>query len=192
MRQSMAFLSFSLNRGVTKEIPTNELSLKSKISCPSSRGSYMETERTKQVLEKQHIVSLLRSFARQIQSLEEDEIGRLLAGDWRIEVGLGKSMRRNRTRARCSPIELERLRHELSSTVSRESAKELIENVVRSREDLTDLAKALDIPAPKRSSTENLKDRLIEATVGFRLRSAAIRGNDYSPDKQASSSTRRP
>lgn len=143
-------------------------------------------------LEKRVVVSLLRSFARQIHALEEEEFSRLVKGDWRIEIGHGKSSRHRRAIARCSAAELQRLRSALASTASRESARELIEGVVHSREDLTELAKALDIPAPKRSSTEDLKERLIEATVGFRLRSAAIRGNDRPLDEQRNISTTKP
>ncbi|OAV70500.1 hypothetical protein Barb4_01328 [Bacteroidales bacterium Barb4] len=45
------------------------------------------------------------------------------------------------------------------------------------RAELEVIARGLDIPFQKRDRTDRLKDKIIEGTIGFRLRSQAIRSN---------------
>ena len=63
----------------------------------------------------------------------------------------------------------------LQNTDTREHARELIDSFLHTKEELTRFARVLDIPVPKCISSEQIKDRLVEGTVGYRLRSAAIR-----------------
>jgi len=45
-----------------------------------------------------------------------------------------------------------------------------------SKIDIENIAKKLDVPFQKKDSIEKLKYKIIERTIGFRLRSQAIQG----------------
>ena len=118
---------------------------------------------------------MLKAFVRRIEELDEADFDRVIAGDWKIEVGGGGPEPKRSGGDVCSSEEIERLRDELGGVSSRERARELIDGTLRSKADLAAFAKALDVPAPKGASVERLRESLVEATVGFRLRSVAIR-----------------
>lgn len=139
---------------------------------------------------KQQFVSLLRDFARQIQAMDDAQIERILAGELRIEV---RAPEKDRAKARegkagCSNLEMELLRRELQEAGSREQARVLIDRYLHSKADLVHFARMLDISAPQKSSSDDIKTRLVESTVGYRLRSAAIRGNMSAPPDSTGSS----
>ncbi|WP_047450799.1 hypothetical protein [Alistipes sp. ZOR0009] len=63
---------------------------------------------------------------------------------------------------------------ELNKMNSREDGLKLIVDKCSSRLDFEALAKKLDIPFTKKDTIEKLKDKIVEGTIGFRLRSQAI------------------
>lgn len=125
---------------------------------------------------KQQVVSLLRDFANQIQKMDDSELESVLAGELRLEIRPPqKKSKKQRTRNRCSDEEFEKLQGALQNTDTREQARELIDGILHTKEELTRFARVLDIPVPKSIPSEQIKDRLVEGTVGYRIRSAAIR-----------------
>ena len=138
----------------------------------------MESNALKKPSPKQQVISLLRDLASQIQAMDDSEFERVLSGKSRLEIRPPKKKsEEQQPRIRCSDEDLERLREALRSTNTRERARELIERFLHTKAELTRFARVLDIPVPKSTSSEQLKDRLVEGTVGYRIRSAAIRGN---------------
>lgn len=131
---------------------------------------------------KQQIVSLLRHFATQIQAMDDDEVQRILDGELKMEIRTPQPAKRSPRKARrCSDAELHELHDLLGRTSTRERALELINAKLQSKADLTRFARVVDIPVPREASSGALKDRLVEATVGYRIRSAAVRGNATVP-----------
>lgn len=127
---------------------------------------------------KKLVVSLLRDLARQIQAMDDSEVESVLAGQSRIEIRPPVAKPEgSRTRSRCADKDLARLQYRLRHTDTRQRARDLIDELLHTKAELTRFARALDIPVPKSISSEQIKDRLVEGTVGYRLRSAAIRGN---------------
>ena len=125
---------------------------------------------------KQQVVSLLRDLASQIQKMDDSEVESVLAGESRLEIRPSqKKSKRQRTRNRYLDEESEKLQDALQNTDTREHARELIDSFLHTKEELTRFARVLDIPVPRSISSEQIKDRLVEGTVGYRLRSAAIR-----------------
>lgn len=138
----------------------------------------MKPNGRKQSSPKQQVVSLLRDLARQIQAMDDSEIESVLAGHYRLEIRPpAMKQKRQQTQVRGSDDEVARLQDALRTTDTREQARQLIAELLHTKAELIRFARALDIPVPKSASAEQLKDRLVEGTVGYRLRSAAIRGN---------------
>ena len=125
---------------------------------------------------KQQVVALLRNVARQIQAMDEATLNRVLEGGFRIDAGLPSKPKPTSKPSACSDEQINKLKAALNEIDNHEEARRVIGNSLGSRAQLVGFARALDIPAPKNSTSEELKDRLVEATVGFRVRSAAIRG----------------
>ena len=139
---------------------------------------------------KQQVVALFRNFAKQIQAMDEVTLSRVLEGGFRIDTDLPRKPKQTRKQSACSDQQLRELKAALSEIDSHEEAKLVIGNSLRSRAQLVSFARALDIPAPKNATSEEIKDRLVEATVGFRVRSAAIRGRPRTYSSQDSSMSR--
>lgn len=74
----------------------------------------------------------------------------------------------------------EKIRADLSSMNSSEQGQNYIEALGLTRERLRHLASALDLHVPRSDTAEKMKDRIVEATIGYRLRSEAIRGQHAS------------
>lgn len=71
---------------------------------------------------------------------------------------------------------LKLLKEELYNSDDKEGGFLLLEKHSLTRNQLAALAKLLDIPVTKRDSVEHVKRKIVDATIGFRLRSQAIRG----------------
>jgi hypothetical protein len=137
---------------------------------------------TKRTSVKQQVVALLHHFAKQIQAMNDDDVERILDGDLKIEIRpADKQTKRREKPNRCSNEEMSQLNYALGKANTRERAVELIDGMLQSKTDLTRFARVIDIPVPKEASSRDLKARLVEATVGYRIRSAAIRGDACVP-----------
>ena len=68
------------------------------------------------------------------------------------------------------------IRHALELSNSREEGAALLKEKCSTKEELTRLAKYLDLPVQKLDKIDQISERIIEATIGFRIRSAAIQG----------------
>lgn len=137
---------------------------------------------------KQQVVALLRNVARQIQAMDEATLNRVLEGGFRIDADLPSKPKPTKKPFACSDEQISKLKAALNKTNSHEEARRVIGNALGSRAQLVSFARALDIPAPKNATSEELKERLVEATVGFRVRSAAIRGRSMNVRTGPSSS----
>lgn len=71
---------------------------------------------------------------------------------------------------------LTRLKERLYEMTSREEGMILLEQECPTRDNLASLAKLIDLPVSKRDTRDHLKAKVIDTTIGFRLRSQAIRG----------------
>lgn len=123
---------------------------------------------------KGQFVSFLRQLMRQLEGMDNAEFERFFAGQFNIELRAPRS--RRLPKAACSDELVEKLKSTLDKAGTREEARKLIDRSLRTKSDLMRLAHMLDIPAPKRATSEELRDRLVEATVGYRIRSAVVRG----------------
>ena len=63
----------------------------------------------------------------------------------------------------------------LEKLVTREEGAELLKEACKSKEDLNRISKHLDLSI-RTNTTEQLVERIIENTIGYQLRSAAIQG----------------
>jgi hypothetical protein len=119
----------------------------------------------------------LRRLALLVGALSDDELTKIADEAYHIELKITKK------RARDENVEgdvedTKLLIGRLSAFLNREAAVEYLSSGHATRKALEPLARALDIPIMKQDKTENLRDKIVEATVGARIRSLAIQGSD--------------
>ncbi|MGA5817223.1 hypothetical protein ACPC54_05095 [Kitasatospora sp. NPDC094028] len=121
-----------------------------------------------------------------LQSLSPEQVEDLLAGRARIALVKRPAPRETKPPSGAPGVDLDRLRAELSAATSREAGEEHLESRKLTRTDLQALARALDIPVRKGDNMSAIKEGIVEATIGYRLRSGAIRGNPPAEDEPKS------
>ncbi|MFD4697601.1 hypothetical protein [Streptomyces niveus] len=112
-----------------------------------------------------------------LQSLSPEQIEDLAAGRYRISLVRTQAPREAKGSRSGPSVDLEQLRIDLSSAESREAGEEHLKNKRLSRADLQALARVLDIPVRKGDNMDAIRESVVEATIGYRLRSDAIQGN---------------
>ena len=134
----------------------------------------MSEEKGVEGFTKRELVALLQSLSRLIQAMDEADVERLISGT-KVQL-YGKGRGKIEQSSACSESDLNSLKGNLLDAESREVARDLIDRNLQNKADLFAMARVLDIAVPKSVTSEHLKERLVEATVGFRVRAAAIRG----------------
>lgn len=120
------------------------------------------------------VIALLKQFTRFVERLTAVDISNLSNGKKRLSIELvdGKKS----TNEKISSINLQEIADSITKINSREDAEELVKDFKKA--DLLRLAKILDIPVQGNEDIVRLKEKVIESTVGFKLRSQAIQSTD--------------
>jgi hypothetical protein len=74
--------------------------------------------------------------------------------------------------------QIDTIRRRLDALPTREAGEQMLNAEVQGRSQLIQIAKAIDIPVNKRHTIQEIIEKIATATIGFRTRSAAIRGQD--------------
>lgn len=75
-----------------------------------------------------------------------------------------------------SPLDSDSVRRKLSSFDSREELGEFIRNNYPKKTDIVSISRLIRVPVIREDNYEALVEKLIDATIGYKLRSRAIRG----------------
>lgn len=122
------------------------------------------------------ILVVFRRLTEALDALSEDELKKLSDPQYVVEV---KAIRR---RTRDEPGLLppdttaEDAIAQITSLPSRQDAQALLDSKFSSKKALELIARKLDIPIIRQDKVEDLRDKIVEATVGARIRSQAIQG----------------
>ncbi|NKC13194.1 MAG: hypothetical protein GKR94_13645 [Gammaproteobacteria bacterium] len=133
-------------------------------------------------LPNQKAVQLLQELAKQLARLPASDIEAVISGAARIRVVVEDTKAgQKRASDSIADSELVALVEEMRQCKTRQAAISALERVGSTKTILARVSRLLDLPVQKTSSAEMMAEKVIEATVGFRLRSAAVEGrNDAS------------
>jgi hypothetical protein len=123
-----------------------------------------------------NIITIFRRISEAVESLSVDEIKRLSDPQYEVEV---KAIRRRSKDELVTPVDLvnvDEIIKELFSSATRQDAQTYLDSKYSSKKLLELIARRLDIPILRQDKVEFLRDKIIETTVGARLRSRAIQG----------------
>lgn len=124
-------------------------------------------------------IEILRQVSNFLKRLTREEIEGLSSGQLRLACVSPRQKRQSSNIIAVDTVDPEQLRSILSSMDSRDSGYEYLENLGLNKDKLRRLALGLDLPAPHSDTVDKIKDRIIEATIGYRIRSEAIRGESH-------------
>ncbi len=128
--------------------------------------------------QKDVLVGLLRDLAKQVQALDDQEFENILTGMARIELRIVSQVQ-NKGRlkkVRFTESQMLEILNALEKMKTREEGAKLLKEKCKIKEDLISLSRYIDLPVQKSDKVEQLLKRIIEATIGYRARSAAIQG----------------
>ena len=118
---------------------------------------------------------LLKHLAKAAERLTDDEIADVIAG--RLRLTLTAETVTGRSAAAKESQDFSNLITSLKSVGTRDAAHKLIEDSALTRSQLTQLARSLDLPTQGNDNVARIQEKIVEATIGFRLTSSAIQKN---------------
>ncbi|MEV7349232.1 hypothetical protein AB0N48_09905 [Micromonospora chalcea] len=118
---------------------------------------------------------VLKELSSFLRNLTEEELGQILDGGAEIAVVPRSPTRPAAKNELPDNVNVDKIRTELLSMSTREEAATYLLKLGLTRTMLQALNAAFDLPVRKSDRVEDLRSNLVEATVGFRLRSSAIR-----------------
>ncbi len=125
--------------------------------------------------EQEKTAEVLRRVSLFLRTLTDGQVDDLITGRARINL-VTIAASKSTTKARgIKELDIHRLREELGNKSTREEGMTVLENLSLTRESLRRVAAAMDLPTPRTDTVARLKERIVEATIGYKLRSKAIR-----------------
>ncbi|WP_442809006.1 hypothetical protein [Trinickia soli] len=138
-------------------------------------------------------ITALDKIVRAIKSLSEVELQKL--GDSNFEIQIKLVRKRSDDAPQASMFPLDEVAAKLATFDDRREAQVYLRSVAETKKDLERVARHFEMVISKQDTVDILADRIIETTVGARLRSRAIQGTaasenvaSQSPEKKAASS----
>lgn len=139
------------------------------------------------------LARVLRSLADELEQLPEETLQALASGQMDISVRFGERVRVAEAKSRREPrdsdgpdtgeersaegdVEFLELETKLRRCESREAGLSLLVEAFGTKRSLERFARYLDVGVQKRDTIETLRDKVVSTTIGYRLRSDAIRG----------------
>lgn len=126
----------------------------------------------------QLMAAILRELASQIEALRVEDVESILTGAKRFDIRITST--RNVVdeakvikRSENDLFEAIKTLHEMKT---REEGERFLREKFNTKADLVLLAKAIDVPVYKTDTVEMVAEKIVEATIGFRTRSAAVQG----------------
>ena len=121
-----------------------------------------------------NIISCIFSlFAKEMEKLSEADLIDISSGKATLKIEIAKN---KSTIQATSPneMDLSNVKSVLDSFQSREEVLKYLNQNFKIKKDLISLAKMVDAHVQKSDKIDQLKEKIIESTIGFKLRSAAI------------------
>ena len=126
---------------------------------------------TKKLLKK-----LFDDLSRQVCNLSEADLSKIEGGTHELALKVVKKKLQASNEQGLSPINNEEILKHLQKCTSRDEGVAYITDSLRNKKELEQFAKFLDVLVLKQDKVDQIKDKIIEATVGAVLRSNAIQG----------------
>ncbi|WP_417746720.1 hypothetical protein [Rosistilla oblonga] len=130
-------------------------------------------------------VAAMRLIAKELQALTDEEKASLLDGSARLRLSVEDRSPARSSNAKSPNLDaLNSVKQRLEVCETRDSATRLLEDEKLSKAGLQSLARMLDLPCQKSDTVDRLVEKIVEAVIGYKLRSKAIQGTSESPSSE--------
>lgn len=130
---------------------------------------------------KNSISKIFNILAKELEKFSDEELADISSGKAKIKIDIINSSTSKKSIA-CD-IDYQKVKSDLNSFQTREEGLEYLNLQCKTKKELTALAKIIDIHVQKSDKIDQLKEKIIESTIGFRLRSAAIQNKSIADEK---------
>jgi hypothetical protein len=124
----------------------------------------------------EQISLILELLSKAVASLSDDDLERVANRTHSIEVKIVRNRSSTKAATDAEHFNLAEIAKKLEEFSDRVTASNHLREIALSKKALELLARHLDIALSKQDKAEDLANKIIESTVGARLRSSAIRG----------------
>lgn len=124
------------------------------------------------------IAAVLRRLAREMDDLTEDELRELVVRKGRILEARPINAHADTKDSSGDLFDPAGMVRQLREMKDRDSGESFLRSTGSTRSKLLRLGRELDLPISNKNTVQEMIERIVEATIGFRLRSAAIRGHN--------------
>lgn len=131
---------------------------------------------------KNSIGKIFNILAKELQKFSNEELADISSGKAKIKIDIVNDSSTSKKSIGCD-IDYQKIKSDLNSFRNREEGFEYLNLQCKTKKELTTLAKIIDIPVQKTDKIDQLKEKIIESTIGFRLRSAAIQNKAIDDEK---------
>ncbi len=122
------------------------------------------------------LVAVIRRLAEALESLSGEDLSKLCDPAYTLEIKATRRRSKDAPPVGHSAVSVEQILDQLASVSTRDEAQSLLDLSALSKKQLEPIARKLDIPIVKIDKAEALRDKIVEATVGARIRSQTIQG----------------
>jgi hypothetical protein len=132
------------------------------------------------------LARMLRSCADYLDGLPSEDAEALIDGDVELRLALSrrKGSRGRKASIKLGSVQVAETAARLQSLNSRSEGERVLGEVAPTKAALQQLARYLDVTTRKDDRAEDLVRRIIEATIGYRLSSAAIQGRPLNRNRE--------
>ena len=109
-------------------------------------------------------------------SLSEEDKQKILQDGYAVEIKAKKIIKRIDYDSLEQTTDFNKLLEKLLESESREKAEEILNQELQCKKDFIQFAKFIEVSAQSKDSINVLRTRIIESTIGAKLRSEAIQG----------------
>jgi hypothetical protein len=111
-----------------------------------------------------------------LKKLSDEEISKIESGELLVQFNLINRKENRKEKKDSITVSATEMIDFLNKVGQREEAEKYLESFPISRLSLEEILRELDHPFTKKDNLDKLKQKIVEATIGFRLRSNAIQG----------------
>ena len=126
------------------------------------------------------LTPLLSEFTRAIGQLSDEQLRRLLTGEARLSVSVRRNTEREKRRRAVVTVEFREdfpeLHDKFRMAKSVEECAVMVEYLLPNKEEMFAFAKFLHLPVQRKTGQKRIRDQIVDATAGSRIRSEIIRG----------------
>lgn len=123
-----------------------------------------------------NLLIVFRRLTEALDSLSEDELKKLSDPQFSVEIKAVRRRSKDEQSLLVPDNSAEEAIAQLAAQANRQDAQALLDERYPSKKALELIARKLDIPIIRQDKVEDLRDKIVEATVGARIRSQAIQG----------------